>query len=103
MIKEVAQVTKRLVSGRVAPLTIAAALVVGGLAIAFSQITGRPTNAVLFSGQDAFAELFKDAPTLSVSTLAYLLLFKGLAWSISLGNFRAARHSRRCSSARWQA
>ena len=27
-------------------------------------------------------------PTLSLSTLALLLLFKGLAWSLSLGNFR---------------
>ncbi len=88
LIIELAQIAKRLVSGRVLLLTIAAALVVGGLAIAFSQITGRPPDAVLFSGQDAFAELVKDAPTLSVSTLAYLLLFKGLAWSISLGNFR---------------
>jgi H+/Cl- antiporter ClcA len=88
VIMELAQVAKRLVSRRVLLLTVAAALVVGGLAIAFSQITGRPTDAVLFSGQDAFAELVKDAPTLSVSTLAYLLLFKGLAWSISLGNFR---------------
>jgi hypothetical protein len=43
---------------------------------------------VLFSGQDAFGSLFGQAATVSLSTLALLLLFKGLAWSISLGNFR---------------
>jgi hypothetical protein len=65
-----------------------AALAVGRLAIAFNQSTDQPVNAVLFSGQDAFASLVKDAPTLSLSTLSLLLVFKGLAWSVSLGNFR---------------
>ena len=36
----------------------------------------------------AFGSLFGAAATLSLSTLALLLLFKGLAWSISLGSFR---------------
>ena len=43
---------------------------------------------MLFSGQDAFGSLIKQGPTLALSTLAFLLLFKGLAWSISLGSFR---------------
>jgi H+/Cl- antiporter ClcA len=43
---------------------------------------------VLFSGQDAFGSLLKQGTAVSLSTLAFLLLFKGLAWSISLGNFR---------------
>ena len=51
-------------------------------------MTDQSTDAVLFSGQDAFGSLFEDAPTLSLSILALLLLFKGVAWSISLGNFR---------------
>ncbi len=66
----------------------AAALTVGGLAIAFAQITHQPADTVLFSGQDAFASLIKQGPTLALSTLAFLLLFKGLAWTISLGSFR---------------
>ncbi len=66
----------------------AAALTVGGLAIAFAQITHQPADTVLFSGQDAFASLIKQGPTLALSTLAFLLLFKGLAWIISLGSFR---------------
>ena len=43
---------------------------------------------MLFSGQDAFGSLIKQGTAVSLSTLAFLLLFKGLAWSISLGNFR---------------
>ena len=65
-----------------------AALAVGGLAIAFAQITHQPADVVLFSGQDAFSSLIKQASALSLSTLAFLLLFKGVAWSISLGSFR---------------
>jgi hypothetical protein len=41
-----------------------------------------------FSGQDAFSSLIKQGTALSLSTLAFLVVFKGLAWSISLGNFR---------------
>ena len=64
------------------------ALAVGGLAIGFAQITHQPADVVLFSGQDAFSSVIKQGPTLALSTLAFLLLFKGAAWSISLGNFR---------------
>ena len=66
----------------------AGALAVGGLAIGFAQITHQPADLVLFSGQDAFGSLIKQGPALALSTLAFLLLFKGLAWSISLGSFR---------------
>lgn len=88
VILELAKWAKRLVASRPFALTVVAALVVGGLAIGFNQATGQPADAVLFSGQDAFGELIKSGPTLSLSTLALLLLFKGLAWSLSLGNFR---------------
>ena len=57
----------------------AAALAVAGLAIGFAQITGQPADTVLFSGQDAFGSLIKQGTALSLSTLAFLLLFKGLA------------------------
>ena len=63
-------------------------LVVGLLAIAFGEATDLQPDAVLFSGQEAFGSLFDSAATVSVSTLMLLFLFKGLAWSISLGNFR---------------
>jgi len=88
VIVELAKWGKRAVAPRPFLLTIAAALVVGGLAIGFNLATDQPVDTVLFSGQDAFSALLKSAPTLSLWTLALLLLFKGLAWSISLGNFR---------------
>ena len=85
---ELARWTKRLVDTRPLLLTTVAALVVGGLAIAFNEATGQPITAVLFSGQNAFGDLAKSESTLSLSTLTLLLVFKGLAWGVSLGNFR---------------
>jgi H+/Cl- antiporter ClcA len=80
--------TVRLVEIRPYPLMVGAGLVVGLLAIAFGEATDLSPNAVLFSGQEAFGALFDSAATVSASTLILLFLFKGLAWSVSLGNFR---------------
>ena len=66
----------------------AAGLVVAGLAIAFSQATGKGQGDVLFSGQDALPSLVNGASKWSLSALALLLVFKGLAWSVSLASFR---------------
>jgi hypothetical protein len=87
-VMELARWLKRLVDTSPFVLTIAAGLAVGGLAIAFAEATGMTPNAVLFSGEEAFGTLFGSAATISMSTLLLLLLFKSLAWSISLGNFR---------------
>jgi hypothetical protein len=87
-IVQIARWSKRIVERRPFLLTIAAGLVVGGLAIAFAQATGEKPDAVLFSGQDDFGQLFGSASTIALSTLGLLIVFKGLAWSISLGNFR---------------
>jgi H+/Cl- antiporter ClcA len=85
---ELARGAKRLIDGNPFPLTIAAALAVGGLAIAFGEVTDGSSSAVLFSGESAFGSLFDSAASVSLSTLALLIVFKGLAWSISLGGFR---------------
>jgi H+/Cl- antiporter ClcA len=85
---DIARMSARVTARQPWLLLPAAALAVGGLAIGFAQITGQPADVVLFSGQDAFSSLIKQASTLSLSTLAFLLLFKGMAWSLSLGNFR---------------
>ncbi len=85
---ELARTTKRVIDTRPFLLTIAAALTVGGLAIGFAQWTGQSSDAVLFSGQEAFGTLFSSEASLPVSTLALLIVFKGLAWSLSLGRFR---------------
>ncbi len=85
---ELARLVKRLVSARPYVLTAAAGLTVAVFAIAFHHWTGQSANAVLFSGEESFASLFAAAPTIALSTLWLLLLFKGLAWSVSLGSFR---------------
>jgi H+/Cl- antiporter ClcA len=85
---ELARWSKRIVDTRPFLLTTAAGLAVGGLALAFAASTPEPVTAVLFSGENAFDQLFGSAATISLSTLALLFLFKGLAWSISMGSFR---------------
>ena len=88
VVLELARAAKRVVDARPFVLTVAAGLAVGGLAIAFAESTGEPESAVLFSGESAFGDLFASAATISLSTLALLCLFKGLAWALSLGSFR---------------
>jgi H+/Cl- antiporter ClcA len=69
-------------------LTPVAGLAVAGLAIAFDQTTSKQASEVLFSGQDSLPQLVGQAGTWSLSALALLVVFKGLAWSASLSAFR---------------
>ena len=78
----------RLVEGRPFVVIPVAALLVGGLVVVFAKITGEPANLVLFSGQEAMGSVVNLAAGLSLTTLALLVLFKGLAWGISLGSAR---------------
>ena len=64
------------------------ALIIGVLAIVFSQITGKSFEEVLFSGQDQLPGLVSQASTWSVGALLWLLLFKGIGYSLSLGSYR---------------
>jgi H+/Cl- antiporter ClcA len=66
----------------------AVGLIIAGLAIAFAQITGKSVNEVLFSGQAQLPGLVSSASTWSVAALAWLLVFKGIAYGLSLGSFR---------------
>jgi H+/Cl- antiporter ClcA len=66
----------------------AVGLIIGALAIAFQQITGKPFQEVLFSGQSAIPGLSDKALTWSLGALALLILFKGVAYAVSLGSFR---------------
>jgi hypothetical protein len=63
-------------------------LIVAGLAIAFSQATNHSVNEVLFSGESGLAGLVSQGATWSLSALALLIVFKGLAYCVSLGSFR---------------
>ncbi len=80
--------TQRIVKSRQLLLLPVGGVVVAGLAIAFSQISGKGVNEVLFSGQNALPGLVSGAEKWSVSALALLILFKGLSYSISFGSFR---------------
>jgi H+/Cl- antiporter ClcA len=61
---------------------------VAGLAIAFQEASGKTTSEVLFSGQSALSGLVGGAGAWSLSALALLIAFKGLAYAISMGSFR---------------
>jgi H+/Cl- antiporter ClcA len=78
----------RIVKPRLLVALPVAGLLVSGLAIAFSQITGKSIEQVLFSGQDQLPHLVSSAQTWSLGALALLVLCKGLAYSVSLGSFR---------------
>jgi chloride channel protein, CIC family len=80
--------TERVVRRRPYPVLVLAGLVVAGLAIAFSEATDKGVNEVLFSGQDALPGLIAHAGSWSLSALALLIVFKGLAYGVSLGAFR---------------
>jgi H+/Cl- antiporter ClcA len=63
-------------------------LAVAGLAIAFSQAEGHSANNVLFSGETGLPGLVAQAGTWSIAALVLLIVFKGIAYSLSLGSFR---------------
>jgi hypothetical protein len=76
------------VEQRLVPLTLLAGLVIAGLAIAFAEGTGKPSSAVLFSGQAALTPLLEHAATYTAGTLVLLMVCKGVAYAISLSSFR---------------
>jgi H+/Cl- antiporter ClcA len=63
-------------------------LLIGGLAVAFGQVTDKPATEVLFSGQSALGPLIGDASTWSVGALLALVAAKALAYALSLSSFR---------------
>ena len=83
-----ARIVAQVVTRRPFLLLPVAGVAVSGLAIAFAETTGKNVNEVLFSGQDALPGLVSGAATWSLSALALLIVFKGVAWGISLGGFR---------------
>jgi H+/Cl- antiporter ClcA len=87
-IVQLGQAVKGLAARRPFIVVPAAALVVAGLAIAFAKISGQSFQLVLFSGQDSMNPLVNDAANLSLGTLGLLILFKGLAYGVSLGSAR---------------
>jgi len=66
----------------------AVGLVVAGLAIAFHGITSRSVDEVLFSGQDALSGLVSQAGTWTIAALIWVIVFKGIAYSLCIGSYR---------------
>jgi hypothetical protein len=64
------------------------ALVIGGIAIGYSEAADQDVGYVLFSGQDALPGLVQNAGTFSVISLLALIAAKGVAWSMSLASYR---------------
>lgn len=77
----------RFVSPRPMLLLPVVGVVVAVLAVLFTR-TGETSYAVLFSGSKALAPVVEGAAVIPASTLGWLLLAKGLAWSLSMGAFR---------------
>ncbi len=76
------------VEQRSVTLTPVVGLAVGGLAIIFTEVTGRSSSEVLFSGQNQLPQLIQTAAGWSVGALVLLLVCKGIAYGLSLSCFR---------------
>ena len=80
--------TSRVVAHRVLLCLPAVGLMVAGLAIAFHGASGKSVDEALFSGESALPGLVAQTGAWSVSALLLLVIFKGLAYALSLGSFR---------------
>ena len=58
------------------------------LAAIQAEATGKPSAAVLFSGQAALPPLLERAASYTVGPLVLLVACKGLAYAVSLSSFR---------------
>lgn len=69
-------------------LTPLAGLLVAGVAVLFSQLTGKSVANVLFSGQTQIGPFVAQRASFGLGVLALLLLCKSVAYAISLSSFR---------------
>jgi hypothetical protein len=63
-------------------------LAVAGLAVVFSEATGKSASEVLFSGQNTLPGLVEHAAGWSVGALVLLVVCKATAYGLSLSSFR---------------
>jgi H+/Cl- antiporter ClcA len=87
-IRRLALVLRTPVERHLVLLTPVVGLGIAALAIAYSEITGKGTADVLFSGQDQIGPLLANAADYTVGTLLLVLACKGLAYGASLAAFR---------------
>jgi H+/Cl- antiporter ClcA len=82
------RLTDRAVAPRPLVLTPLAGLLIALAAFLYGQTTDESPVAVLLSGEEQLPALIERADTLAASTIVLLLVFKGLAYGVSLGAFR---------------
>jgi H+/Cl- antiporter ClcA len=82
------RITERIASPRPFVALPVIGLAVAGLAIAFAETTDKGVDQVLFSGQDALGPLTANSASWSLGALALLIVFKGIAYGLSVGSFR---------------
>jgi H+/Cl- antiporter ClcA len=87
-IRRLALLVRPSVERRILIATPVAGVVVAGLAVLFSHVTGENTKYVLFSGQNELSPLFAHRAAFGAGALLLLLACKGLAYSVSLAAFR---------------
>jgi H+/Cl- antiporter ClcA len=88
VIFRVARETMRFAASKPFLVLPAVGLAVAGLAIGFSEAADKHVSDVLFSGEDALGPLVAHPGAWSLSALALLVAFKGIAYGLSLGSFR---------------
>jgi H+/Cl- antiporter ClcA len=86
-IRRLALLLRPHIEGRILA-TMVIGLVVGGLAIAFAEGTGKSPSEVLYSGQAAVGPLVVHASGYTVGALVLLLACKGLGYGLSMSGFR---------------
>jgi chloride channel protein, CIC family len=76
------------VERRMLLLTPVVGMIIAGLAIAYTEGTGKSYSDVLFSGQSQLGPLITNAAGYSVGALLLLLACKGIAYGVSMSSFR---------------
>ena len=88
IIKRIGLTVKDKVTKNTMVVVISAGIIIAILAMVYSHFTGHSNVDVLFSGQSDLPYLLSHTATYTVGALIALLIFKGLAYGLSLGSFR---------------
>ncbi len=88
VIYSIARSLRPLVHARRVPVTVGIGVLVALCAIAFEALTDQGVEQVLFSGQSALPALVTNPGAWTAGALALVILFKGIAYALSLSAFR---------------
>lgn len=87
-VRRLARLVRPYVNRRLLLATPAVGLVVGALALLYTEVTGKASSDVLFSGQSGLGPLIDTNASYGVGALLLLIVCKGLAYSASMSGFR---------------